>query len=108
MPSIADRKRAFKRAFKKAAMLTEPYDIWPNDAEEMPPFPFPYLHHRHADWILVQTYKVYSDNLTSHYSKKTYTQMTFAREIIKVGMGYAFITRGPLYNVIGEYRHVTK
>ncbi len=93
MQSITDRKRAFE----EGPGLTEPFDVWPNDKENMPPYPFPYLgRNTSPEWKLIRTYNI-----------STMSATEFIRNI-KVGHGYAFLADRagrPVAGLIGEYKY---
>jgi len=92
MPSIADRTKAFHDSCKFGK---EPFDVWPNDVDSMPPFPFPTLSFdevadaRLHGWKLVDTFNVDGNGLNDEELKAK----------LKVGRGYAYLTEG----VIGEF-----
>lgn len=101
MPSLRDRERAFN----EGPTLKVPFDVWPGDKDYFPPFPFPFLAGDSANvkgWKLV---KVYSIGEGPSTNTAYMIQAEFIRNV-KPGKGYAYLERGLLKTVIGEYERV--
>lgn len=101
MPSDHDRVRAFR----EGPTLKVPFDVWPKDKDRFPPFPFPFLGEDASTsikgWKLV---RVYSVSKGPSNNTMVWTEREFI-SIIKEGNGYAYIGKGPLKTIIGEFIH---
>ena len=92
MPSIADRNKAFH----KGTDSLEPYDVWPNDTDNMPPFPFPTFH-------ATDTFQSWELTGTFYVGMYAMAEIDFVNAI-RVGKGYAFLKiEAKDVIAIGEY-----
>lgn len=101
MPSLRDRERAFN----EGPTLKVPFDVWPGDKDYFPPFPFPFLAGDTTNvkgWKLVKAYSIDKGPSSNTHNM---TEMEFLANI-RTGKGYAYLEKGPLKTVIGEYIHV--
>jgi len=96
--AIQDESR--KRAKRNK---TEPYEVWPGDKENWPPFPFPSIgNYNHPRWELVKTYFVDSSGFGEDDDGAMSTRQIIAA--IKVGYAYAIVEQGQFQLVLGEYQ----
>lgn len=101
MPSIHDREKAFE----EGPGLKVPYDIWPRDTDHLPPFPFPTFNQDaiFENWKLVKVYPIRNGKPCNNIL--VLSEQEFI-DSITVGMGYAYIEKGRVKDLIGEYRYV--
>ena len=94
MPSMQDREHAFYHGLRGK----EPFDVWPGDADRMPPFPFP---------------RLYEDSETEGWKLIKRTSVTTKPGELKLfslgltaGHGYSILEFSDFHVVFGEYERV--
>lgn len=99
------RQMSQEAAERAAAEHLEPYIIWQDDIDNMPPFPFPSLGDYVPDgWELVETYFVDS----SGFGREDEPALTVGQflQVLKEGYGYAVIEAGQFQVYVGEFRQL--
>jgi len=87
------------------AMDLQPFEVWPGDADSMPPFPFPNLgDYRPKGWSKVQTYFVDS----SGFGREGEAALSVPQfiKMIKVGYAYAIVEAGQFQVYIAEFKAI--
>jgi len=97
-----------RKATREArVMMLEPYEVWPGDADRMPPFPFPNMgNYKPKGWKMIQTYFVDS----SGFGRDGEAALSVSQfiKMIKVGYGYGIVEAGQFQVYVAEYKLLHK